>query len=330
MRKARGLGRMTREKRTAKLGSHQQEGQIKFVARPMDQRAMRSKVSASSDLLVQGSVTKHHNPIAALMAPGAAVQGTVMRLVLAVTGVSSQTHSVRCRSDDEVAVVSEGAAGRGTMMNMSLGRGRSAVIGTGVTGIGASGTAVIGIAMIESVANETEATGTEAIGIAATGTEVTGIGVTGIAVIGTEATETGKTGNAAETAPNGTGTETVIGATVIATGVTKIVVIATEVTGRRIGIAVTVIGTTRIVTAAIGTATRTEKKTVTEATETVIVGTGTVTGATRIVAKGVKEAAVEGTTGGVETGSEVRAAVTGLQNGCRPLLQRRLPRRMES
>lgn len=320
---------MTREKKTAKLGSHQREGPIKFVVRPMDQRAMSSKVLASSDLLVQGSVTKHHNPIAALMAPGAE-QGTVMRLVLAVTGVSSQTHLVRCRSDDEVAVVSEGAAGHGTMMNMSLGRGRSAVIGTGVTGIGATGTAVIGIAMIETVANETEATGTEAIGIAAIGTEATGIGVTGIAAIGTGAIETGKTGTAAETAPNGTGTETVIGATVIATGVTKIVVIATEVTGRRIAIAVTGIGMTRIVTAAIGIATRTEKKTVTEVTETVIVGTGTVTGATRIVAKGVKEAAVEGTTGGAETGSEVRAAVTGLQNGCRPLAQRRLPRRMAS
>lgn len=320
---------MTREKKTAKLGSHQREGPIKFVVRPMDQRAMSSKVLASSDLLVQGSVTKHHNLIAALMAPGAE-QGTVMRLVLAVTGVSSQMHSVRCRSDDEVAVVSEGAAGHGTMMNMSLGRGRSAVIGTGVTGIGATGTAVIGIAMIETVANETEATGTEAIGIAAIGTEATGIGVTGIAAIGTGAIETGKTGTAAETAPNGTGTETVIGATVIATGVTKIVVIATEVTGRRIAIAVTGIGMTRIVTAAIGIATRTEKKTVTEVTETVIVGTGTVTGATRIAAKGVKEAAVEGTTGGAATGSEVRAAVTGLQNGCRPLAQRRLPRRMAS
>lgn len=321
MRKTRWLSQVTKGKKTVKL----RKGPIKFVLGPMGQMVMSSKVLAFSDPLVQGSVSKHHSQIAAPTAPGV-VQGTVRRLVLAVTGVSSQMCSVRCRSDEEVAVVSEGAVGHGTMMSTILDRGQSAAIGTG---IGASGTAVIGIATIETAANETEATGTEAIGIAVIGTEATGIGAIGTGAIGTGAIGTAKTGTAAETAPNGTVTENVIGAIVSVTGVTKIV-IATGVTGTRIGIAVTVTGTTKIVTAAIRIATRTEKKTVTEVTETVIVGTESVTEATRIVAKEVNEAVAEGTTGGVETGSEVRAAVTGLQNGCRQLALRRPPRRMAS
>lgn len=336
MLKARRLSQATKGKKTAKLqrtGNHQQEGQIKFVVGPMDQQAMSNKALASSDRLVQGSVSKHHSQIVALMAPGVE-GGTVMRVVLAATGVSSQMRLVRYRSGGEAAVASEGAVGHGTMMNMILGHGQSAVTGTGAIGIAVIGIAVIGTGAIGTAANEIEATGTEVIGIAVIETGATGTEATGIEVIETEVTGTVKTGTAAETAPNGTVTETVkrivIGATVSATGVTKIAVIATEVTGTRIGIAVTATETTRIGTAAIGIATRTGKKTATEVTKTVIGGTESVTGVTRIVAKGVNEAVVEGTTGGVEIGSEVRAAVTGLQNGCHQLALRRLLRQMAS